>query len=463
MKHRVQVALALALAGGTVVAQERDTPARPALLSNRWQEDWSALADPALRSELLDGLKYIPLSDTDPKRYASFGATLRERFESSDAPSLGVGGVGRDDYVIERLQIHADVHATDDLRLFAQVEDARAFYKKSVSSVDQDRLDLRLAFAEYVVTGAAGTFKARLGRQDFAFDLQRFVSSRDGPNVRQSFDAAWVDWETGTWRLMGFVSQPVQYKDDHAFDDSSSSAFRFDTLRVERHVLGTNELSAYWSLFERANAHYLDGSGEEHRNVFDGRFAGALDDLDWDLEFMTQTGTVGPKRIRAWAIGPRVGYTFATVAWRPRVGLQVDAASGDRHAGDDTVGTFNPLFPNGYYFSLAGYTGYANLVHVKPSLTLKPTASLSVMTATGLLWRQTVSDAVYQQPNVAVPGAAGTGHAWTGRYEQLRADWAVDRHLSTALEAVQYQAGSTLRHAGAHDSTYVGVEMKAMW
>nr|WP_281034719.1 alginate export family protein [Rhizobium ruizarguesonis] len=34
--------------------------------------------------------------------------------------------------------------------------------------------------------------KASCGRQDFAFALQRFVSSRDGPNVRQSF-TVWAD------------------------------------------------------------------------------------------------------------------------------------------------------------------------------------------------------------------------------------------------------------------------------
>ncbi len=51
-------------------AQETDVPlmpltpsnlpaTRPAILNNRWQEDWSALADPALRTEPLDSLKYI--------------------------------------------------------------------------------------------------------------------------------------------------------------------------------------------------------------------------------------------------------------------------------------------------------------------------------------------------------------------------------------------------------------------
>lgn len=436
---------------------------RPAPKSNRWQEDWSALADPALRTEPLDGLKYLPLSDADPQSYVSFGVTLRERFESNDAPAFGTSGNRSDAYVIERLQLHADVHLATGLRVFTQLEDDQAWRKRSVGCADQDRADLRLAFVEYDTTLPAGTLKARVGRQDFAFDLQRFVSSRDGPNVRQSFDAVWADWETTDWRLQGFASRPVQYLDDHAFDDRSNTDFRFDTVRIERHVLGGNELSAYWALFQRANARYGDASGAERRQVLDVRFAGTAHDVDWDLEAMGQGGQVGAKTIRAWAFGARVGITQPAATWRPRLGLQVDAASGDTHAGDGRVGTFNPLFPNGYYFSLAGYTGDANLLHLKPSLAVHPTQDLALTLAAAALWRQTTADAIYVQPNVAVAGTASHGGRFTGAYGQLRADVAIDRHLACALEVVHYQAGDALRAAGGRDSNYAGVELKATW
>jgi len=45
-----------------------------------------------------------------------------------------------------------------------------------------------------------------------AFDLQRFVSVRDGPNVRQATTPAWLDWEQREWRFIGFWSMPVQYR-----------------------------------------------------------------------------------------------------------------------------------------------------------------------------------------------------------------------------------------------------------
>ncbi|MCW0066500.1 alginate export family protein, partial [Burkholderia pseudomallei] len=72
---------------------------RPAIMTNRWQERWYALANPALRTEPLDSLKYIPLSATDPYSYVSLGAVLRERFESSDAGNFGVGKTAGDSYL----------------------------------------------------------------------------------------------------------------------------------------------------------------------------------------------------------------------------------------------------------------------------------------------------------------------------------------------------------------------------
>ncbi|MGJ5019211.1 alginate export family protein [Bradyrhizobium oligotrophicum] len=454
---RTAAALAMvAVSCGLAAAED----ARPAIRTNRWQEDWSVLANPALRTEPFDPIKYIPLQAGVPQSYVSFGMTLRERFESLDAASFGIGGAKPDQHVLQRLQIHADAHFDEHWQAFVQLEDARAFGKATITSVDQNPLDLRLAFLAYVNATEQGTFKARVGRQDFDFDLQRFVSSRDGPNVRQSFDALWADWESGPWRFIGFVSQPVQYNLVRPFDDTSNGSFLFHTFRVERQVLGTNELSSYYSYYQRDDARFLDAAGLEQRHVLDIRFAGKLAGFDWDLEAMGQAGSVGAKQIRAWGAGARAGYTFADVAWQPRIGLQLDGASGDRHPGDGRIETFNPLFPNGYYFTLAGFTGYTNLIHLKPSLTVKPMTDLSFMAAIGLQWRATNADAIYVQPNVAVAGTAGQGGSWSGAYAQLRADYRFNANLTGALEAVHYEIGDTLRRAGGHDSDYIGIELK---
>jgi len=464
------VALTFAFAGNAYGEQaaeagKESAPAcstrRPAVLFNRWQEDWSVLADPCVPREPLDGLKYIPLGG-DPKSYLSLGANLRERLEANNAPLFGLGTGHKDTYVIQRAQINADARIGAHLQFFAQLADARAFGKDTVTPVDRNPVDLEQGFVTWVGPLGSGIFKFRVGRQEMAFDLQRFISVRDGPNVRQAYDAVWADYEIGKWRFIGYLTQPVQNRNKEVFDDVSNRHLTFSGARFERKDVGPGHLSGYYSAFNRSNANYLDAAGGEHRNVFDLRYSGNAGRVDWDFETMYQSGYVGSKSISAWAVGSIVGYTLA-MPWSPRLALQFDGASGDKQPGDGSLGTFNPLFPNGYYFTLASYTGYVNILHVKPSITVKPKSNLTLLGAAGLQWRQTTADAVYQQPNIAVPGTAGHGSRWTGAYLQLRADWAVTAHLTGALEAVHFQVGDSIRNIGGRNSDYVGVEMKFGW
>lgn len=457
-------AFAAAIALGAVLAAgaaEADDASRPAIAFNRWQEDWSVLADPALRTEPFDSLKYIPLG-SDPKTYLSLGLNLRERYERNDAGGFGTRGAPSASYVISRLETHADLRL-DRLQLFVQLDSAFAPGKERLAPVDENRLDLEQAFAAYSVPIANGLFRLRLGRQEMGFDLQRFVAVRDGPNIRQAFDAAWTDYEIGLWRVLGFYSQPVQNRNLRAFDDYSNGHLTYGGVRLERSDVGPGSLSAYYSHYTQDGARFLTVQGDEGRDIFDVRYAGTLDGWDWDLEAMGQTGQIRNQRIRAWAFGNLAGYSFPTAFWSPRLGLQFDGASGDSNPRDGTLNTFNPLFPNGYYVTLAGYTGYVNFIHVKPSVTLHPLSSLTILAAVGAQWRQTTADAVYTQPNIAVAGTAGKGGSYTGTYGQLRADWRATSHVSTAVELVHFAVGDAIRRAGGHDSDYLGVEIKYGW
>jgi hypothetical protein len=438
-------------------------PERPAIKLNRWQEDWSVLADPRLQTEPLDNLKYIPLNRNDPKSYMSLGLTLRERFETNDAPSFGVGNNHNDSYLLQRFQFHMDVHPDKHWQVFVEFEDVRAFWKKTITPVDENPLDLRQAFVAYAGELGEGEIKVRIGRQQMAFDLQRFVSVRDGPNVQQAYDAAWADWELAPWRFITFWSHPVQYRHKDLFDDLSARNLQYGGFRIERQKIGPGSLSAYYSRFMQDDVRFLDAAGDERRNILDVRYAGELSGFDWDLEAMGQFGAVGGKRVRGWAIGTLTGYTFSDLSWAPRLGLQFDAASGDRHPGDGSLETFNPLFPNGYYFTLAGYTGYVNFFHLKPSLTVKPISNVKLLAALGFQWRQTTADAIYVQPNIPVRGTAGVGGRWSGAYGQIRGEWAIARNLAGAVEAVRYWVGDVIRRAGGHDSRYVNVQLQFSW
>jgi hypothetical protein len=365
--------------------------------------------------------------------------------------------------MISRNELDADLRIASQFQMFVQLRSDFAPRKTMLSPVDQDRLDLEQAFVAVAEPVDGGTLKLRIGRQQFAFDLQRFVSVRDGPNVRQSHDAGWADYESGPWRFITFYSHPVQVQDNQAFDDYSNGKQTFGGARLERKFSEALSVTGYYANFTQANVLFPNAAGNERRDAFDLHMTGTVNHFDYDAEAMNQTGTIGARPIEAWAFGSLAGYTFADAGWAPRLGIQLDAASGDRGQPGRSFGTFNPLFPNGYYVTLAGYTGFVNFIHVKPSLTLHPFQSVKITLAAAAQWRETTTDAVYTQPDIPVANTAGRPGAYTGSYGQLRVDWAIDRATAFAVEAVHFAIGDALRDAGGHDSNYLGVEIKHGW
>jgi hypothetical protein len=438
-------------------------PERPGMMFNRWEEDWSVLADPRTPREPFDELKYIPLSPDDPKVYLSLGLTVRERFESNDAIAFGVGHIDSNQYLISRVEPHADLRLGANVQVFVQLQSDFAPGKKTLTPVDQERLGLEQAFVAITEPVGGGTLKVRVGRQQLAFDLQRFISVRDGPNIRQSYDAVWADYEHGPWRVTGFYALPVQNSDAQAFADFSSDHLSYGGLRIERHVFGTSRLSFAYARYSNDNGRFLTVRGKEKRDVLDVHFAGAARGFDWDAEAMTQTGRVAKDDVAAWGFGSIAGYRFRSLPLSPRVGLQVDAASGNSDPRGRRLETFNPLFPNGYYENLAGYTGFVNFIDVKPSVAIKPFPSISLSYGLASQWRETTQDAVYLQPNIPLAGTAGRPGRFTGFDHQLIGGWVVNKHVTLSLEADRFEVSDVIRRAGGHDSDYVGAEFKFGW
>ena len=65
--------------------------------------------------------------------------------------------------------------------------------------IDQDRFDLEQAFLEISVPAGKGTLGITVGRLEPFFDLQRFASVQEGPNVWQPFDSVDASYTRGDW------------------------------------------------------------------------------------------------------------------------------------------------------------------------------------------------------------------------------------------------------------------------
>src|SRR4051812_26890787 len=106
--RRIAALLGLPIALASAANDEQPKPP-PAYLPLRFNEDYSYLRDPALRTDPFDAVKYLRLSAIDPTWYLSLGGEVRERTEVVSNPDLGLSSL-HDAYLLQRLSLHADLH-----------------------------------------------------------------------------------------------------------------------------------------------------------------------------------------------------------------------------------------------------------------------------------------------------------------------------------------------------------------
>jgi len=148
----------------------------------RQDEDWSALRDPELRSNLFDRVKFIPLNH-DGSSWLTLGGEARERYEYFDNANWGKGPQDSDGYFLHRFMLHADTHAGENFRFFTQFKSGLESDRNGgPRPTDRDDFDVHQLFADVRVAWAdQRSLTLRVGRQELAFGTQRLVSVREGP------------------------------------------------------------------------------------------------------------------------------------------------------------------------------------------------------------------------------------------------------------------------------------------
>ena len=157
----------------------------PAFKVMRFDEDWSTAPD---------SIKHIPLSG---KGYMTLGGEWRERYEYYSNFIWGSPLNHGDGYMLNRLMAHADFQLSDQFRFFVQLKSNTVTGRElPPREIDKDELDLHQAFLDWK---PAPSFLIRFGRQELSYGSNRLVAVREGPNVRQSFDAFKMVAEYKKW------------------------------------------------------------------------------------------------------------------------------------------------------------------------------------------------------------------------------------------------------------------------
>ena len=428
----------------------------------RFDEDYSCLTNPAIRSDWFDPVKYIPLRENEPYWYLSFGGELRERFEGIHDDNFGIGS-GPDSYWLQRVTLLGDLHLGERVRVFAEgISGVIAGQEQPAPPVQDDPIDLQFAFVDvlpYLTSDERLTLRA--GRFGMSFGSGRLVATRAAPNIPFKFDGFEMLYARPLWETTAFLTRPV--KDSGGFDgeDHSTAFWGFYLTHWfdAPHKLG---MDLYYLGVTREHGRYASGAGNEHRHSLGAREFGAWDHWEWNAEEVLQVGSFGIDSILAWTASLDAGYTWDATL-QPRVGLKVDVTSGDGNPHDGRLETFDALFFKSGYFNDASLLRPQNIIDVHPNVGVNLTPTVSVNGGVDVFWRYSRNDAVYAVPGfVAIP-ALKTGSAYVGTALDINLEWRIQRHITAGASFVHFFTGDYVHAAGGRDVDYVSTTISFLF
>jgi hypothetical protein len=431
--------LAGLLATGAVQAAEP-----PAFKLVRADEDYVYLKS-APKLTGLDPLRYIPVGEDG---YLTLGGEARLRLDTIDAPRFGIGGVQTDTFELFRGLVSADLHLNSTVRVYGELGLHRDLGKGEAPAItDRDGLDAEVLFIDLT---PARNWRLRLGRQELSFNpTQRFVSVREGPNIRQSFDGARLTYGGKGLKVDAFYTHPVTIAPG-AFNDSRNTSQAFWGVYATAPFGKGVSLDVYSLNLDRDRVRFGTVTGDERRRSLGARLAGKAGAIDYEVEAMVQRGHFAGQDIRAWGGSAGAGYTFAA-PWKPRLSVRRDLGSGDGDPADGKLETFNPLFPKGAYFNEAALSSWSNLSAWRLALGAAPSKSISVEISHTDRRRENGRDAIYLQPYAVLAGGGASTAKGISQDWQADLGWQVNRNVKASLQAVHAEAGAAVKAAGGHD------------
>ena len=408
------------------------------------------MRDQSHRTDYLDPIKYMPLGHREDW-YLTLGGEARPYYEWFRHEDWGDAPEDPNGFLLQRYMVHADLHLGKSFRFFGQLKSGiESGRNGGPRPPDEDKLDVHQAFGDVTLQSNKGrSIVLRLGRQEMSFGSARLIATREGPNVRASFDGIRLLLKESTWKIDAFVTKPVKTNRGF-FDDSPDHTVTFWGLYVVRpfSILPfKGKVDLYYLGFDKKRARFDQGVGRESRHSIGTRLWNSGEAFDYNFEMVYQFGAFHSIRegsIRAWTVASDIGYKLR-LPLKPRVGFKADVTSGDKDPNNPHLETFNPLFPKGNYFGQLTPVGPLNHRDLHPDLQLTLLKNVSVTGDWVFYWRQSIHDAVYGVPgNIQRTGRLSQAR-FVGHQPGLETNIQIDRHTAFSFDFAKFMAGPFLR------------------
>ena len=360
----------------------------------RYDEDYQYLKDSA--RNVYEKVKYTPLNKSGAI-YMSFGGEARFEYVDFHNEDWGRLNIGHNNFLLQRYDLHADVHLGKRFRIFGQLRSALQDGRKNgPRPIDEDHLNVQNLFVDAIVYQKEDkAITLRGGRQEIDYGSGRLISVREGPNARLYFTGGKAMYNSPNLAIDVFAMM-ADTTHTGVFDNRSSKQINLWGTYSKLIFPHAGNLDMYYIGIRRDLSFFEEGTAKEVRHTVGARLWKYGGGFIYNLEGAYQFGSFGSGTINAWTASADLGYSFENTKFKPTINLRHDYISGDKKAGDGNLQTFNPLYPKGGYFGFSPQIGPVNLIDIHPYGTLDLLPSLKFQADVVFNWRYSLNDGVYR-------------------------------------------------------------------
>lgn len=378
----------------------------------------------------------------------SFGGSYRFQAEAYINEQFDKNQDQNDYWFLHRGMLHAHLKLGSKFEIFGELNSSFVSSKEAIAPVDKDELNVNQLFARYQFND---NFNLLVGRQNMRLGTGRLIDVREGPNVRLSFDMAQLQYTNQNTKITGFYCIPVQQQlgvfDNDAFEtDETLSA-----LYWTQNWTGKTSTDFYIFYTEEADKSWNEVTAKDYRTSFGLRHFGTWQSLNYNNEFVYQLGTFGSETISAWTASLIIEKEF-NVATPFTIGAKIEAISGDKTSDDNTLNSFDALYPRGAYFGRVARFGPSNLIDVHPYFKSK-IGKIDIEFDYVAFWRFSANDGVYN-PALMMDYPPENDERFIGNQIGAIAGYRLNNFISFELESNVIFPGAFLQQSNQGDTLY---------
>ncbi len=360
----------------------------------RYDENYEFLKDS--NRNFYGRLKFIPLNQ-EKDFYMSVGGEARYEYVYFNNEDWGRFDTGSNNFILQRYDLHADIHLGKNFRVFAQLRSALqdGIFNGTIGT-DQDQLNVQNLFLDLnVYQKEDKKIIIRAGRQELDYGSGRLISVQEGRNDRLYFTGGKIMYASERLYIDAFAMMQ-DVVNSGVFDNKMSKQLNLWGGYSKIIIPKAGNLDLYYLGIRRDRSVFEEGIAPERRHTIGTRFWKYGGGFIYNLEAAYQFGTFGSGNINAWTGSIDVGYMFENTKFKPTINLRNDYISGDKTQSDGDLQTFNPLFPKGGYFGFNPQIGPVNLIDIHPYATMDLLSNLQLQLDVVFNWRYSLQDGVYR-------------------------------------------------------------------